>query len=129
MQLPRCDSTFTVSFILAVMVISGCTTTRYIPAGDVTDGSLVLQKGDEVTLVLTDGRRFNGAIAAIDKSVITLIIPEQESARIVALSDVSFVEGRRFSAGKTGGLVATVLLVSLVLALGASGGPVFSPGL
>ena len=110
--------------LVCMSLATGCTTFKPMAAANTEVIPSRIKPGDEVRLTTRDGRVREFIIKEVtDKQ----LVGENES--VVDLSDITDIERREFSTGKTvglvGGIIGVVLLIVIIAASnskGSSGG-------
>ena len=99
----------TIAFLLCMTIATGCTTFKPMAT---TEPQVILSQikpGDEIRLTTRDGRKWEFTIKEVNDKQ---LVGENEK---VNLADITDIERREFSTGKTVGLVGGIIVLLGVL--------------
>jgi hypothetical protein len=105
-----------VALLSLSLVLTGCTATRLVP---LSQAPAMLEAGDSIEVTLKSGELKKLKFLSIDAE--TLTGREQRASRAavqIALSEVQVLEQRRFSAGRSLGAMAGVVVGVLAVLVG-----------
>lgn len=118
------DSGFRSLIVLTLCVsLAACTTWREVPRWQPTVESSRptispdLEPGDRITVTTTDGQKAEVVFVALTAEALEGTVGKDRQSVQIPRAQIVLVERREFSALKTTGLVASVLLVTLLALL------------